>query len=222
MRPAQSAVRRSQCRRGAVASAGRVQRFWKSGAVDTWSLLPGITVQKQTGGKPLNGQKHFSGFPGRTRPVQYARMKAKHRLLIETGGPSQQDDPRCPLRNWTSGAYHLKRPQGSHAAFLSSETQGKVHGSLARAGKVKSQTPKKEKNAEKKKPPTGRAKKRILYNRRFVNATNMVGGKRRVRRWFFFYYSTACYVVARQTSNDESHRLSPSRTHCLDEPQRAE
>ena len=42
-----------------------------------------------------------------------------------------------------------------------------VHGSLARAGKVKSQTPKVEKQ-EKKKTPKGRAKKRILYNRRFV------------------------------------------------------
>jgi small subunit ribosomal protein S30e len=42
-----------------------------------------------------------------------------------------------------------------------------VHGSLARAGKVKSQTPKVEKQ-EKKKTPKGRAKKRMLYNRRFV------------------------------------------------------
>jgi ribosomal protein S30 len=40
-----------------------------------------------------------------------------------------------------------------------------VHGSLARAGKVKSQTPKVDKQ-EKKKTPKGRAKKRILYNRR--------------------------------------------------------
>jgi small subunit ribosomal protein S30e len=39
-----------------------------------------------------------------------------------------------------------------------------VHGSLARAGKVKGQTPKVEKQ-EKKKTPKGRAKKRNLYNR---------------------------------------------------------
>ena len=45
---------------------------------------------------------------------------------------------------------------------------GKVHGSLARAGKVKNQTPKVAK-AEKKKHVTGRAKKRQVYNRRFVN-----------------------------------------------------
>ncbi len=45
---------------------------------------------------------------------------------------------------------------------------GKVHGSLARAGKVRGQTPKVAKQ-EKKKKPKGRAMKRIKYNRRFVN-----------------------------------------------------
>ncbi|WPJ57357.1 hypothetical protein SMAC4_12821 [Sordaria macrospora] len=65
---------------------------------------------------------------------------------------------------------------------------GKVHGSLARAehqsdefrntGKVKSQTPKVEKQ-EKKKTPKGRAKKRLTYTRRFVNVT-MTGGKRKM------------------------------------------
>ncbi|KAE9407047.1 hypothetical protein BT96DRAFT_986998 [Gymnopus androsaceus JB14] len=56
---------------------------------------------------------------------------------------------------------------------------GKVHGSLARAGKVKSQTPKVEPQ-ETKKTPKGRAKKRTLYNRRFVNVTTLPGGKRRM------------------------------------------
>ena len=42
-----------------------------------------------------------------------------------------------------------------------------VHGSLARAGKVKSQCPKVDKQ-EKKKTPKGRAKKRTIYNRRWV------------------------------------------------------
>ncbi|KAK7704262.1 40S ribosomal protein S30 [Botryosphaeria dothidea] len=86
---------------------------------------------------------------------------------------------------------------------------GKVHGSLARAGKVKSQTPKesplggsggcypdpvKDRNEqldadvycalqvepqEKKKTPKGRALKRIKYTRRFVNVT-MTGGKRKM------------------------------------------
>ncbi|CAD6647391.1 XXYS1_4_G0031110.mRNA.1.CDS.1 [Saccharomyces cerevisiae] len=56
--------------------------------------------------------------------------------------------------------------------------KAKVHGSLARAGKVKSQTPKVEKT-EKPKKPKGRAYKRLLYTRRFVNVT-LVNGKRRM------------------------------------------
>lgn len=54
---------------------------------------------------------------------------------------------------------------------------GKVHGSLARAGKVRAQTPKVDKQ-EKKKKPTGRAKRRLQYNRRFVNAVRVPGRKR--------------------------------------------
>lgn len=56
-------------------------------------------------------------------------------------------------------------------------TMGKVHGSLARAGKVKGQTPKVEAQ-EKKKQPRGRAKKRMQYNRRYVNVVTGMGGKR--------------------------------------------
>merc|ERR1711860_117472 len=54
---------------------------------------------------------------------------------------------------------------------------GKVHGSLARAGKVKGQTPKVEAQ-EKKKKKTGRAKRRIQYNRRFVNVVANFGRRR--------------------------------------------
>merc|ERR1712223_482916 len=54
---------------------------------------------------------------------------------------------------------------------------GRVHGSLARAGKVKGQTPKVEKE-EKKKKRTGRAKRRIQYNRRFVNVVATFGRKK--------------------------------------------
>ncbi|KAG2323548.1 hypothetical protein Bca52824_016761 [Brassica carinata] len=46
---------------------------------------------------------------------------------------------------------------------------GKVHGSLARAGKVRGQTPKVAKQ-DKKKKPRGRAHKRLQHNRRFVTA----------------------------------------------------
>ncbi|EJK45539.1 hypothetical protein THAOC_35843 [Thalassiosira oceanica] len=57
------------------------------------------------------------------------------------------------------------------------ENMGKVHGSLARAGKVKGQTPKVEAQ-EKKKQPRGRAKKRMQYNRRYVNVVTGMGGKK--------------------------------------------
>jgi len=55
---------------------------------------------------------------------------------------------------------------------------GKVHGSLARAGKVRGQTPKVDKK-EKKKKPTGRAKRRLQYTRRFVNVVVAGPGRRR-------------------------------------------
>uniref|UniRef100_A0A8B9NTN5 FAU ubiquitin like and ribosomal protein S30 fusion n=1 Tax=Apteryx owenii TaxID=8824 RepID=A0A8B9NTN5_APTOW len=53
----------------------------------------------------------------------------------------------------------------------------KVHGSLARAGKVRGQTPKVAKQ-EKKKKKTGRAKRRMQYNRRFVNIVPGFGKKK--------------------------------------------
>ncbi|CAG0911315.1 unnamed protein product, partial [Cyprideis torosa] len=55
---------------------------------------------------------------------------------------------------------------------------GKVHGSLARAGKVRGQTPKVEKQ-EKKKKKTGRAKRRMQYNRRFLSSVPSYDGRRR-------------------------------------------
>jgi small subunit ribosomal protein S30e len=95
--------------------------------------------------------------------------------------------------------------------------EGKVHGSLARAGKVKGQTPKVEKAEKKKKrtgscqllsfffcsdrvffPPSfsnifgnhtlimmavfkyiGRCKRRLQYNKRFVNVAIGAGGKKK-------------------------------------------
>lgn len=54
---------------------------------------------------------------------------------------------------------------------------GKVHGSLARAGKVRGQTPKVEAQ-EKMKKPRGRAAQRLKYNRRYVNAVSGPGKKR--------------------------------------------
>lgn len=55
---------------------------------------------------------------------------------------------------------------------------GKVHGSLSRAGKVKNQCPKVDKQ-EKPKKPKGRAYVRLLYTRRFINVT-LTNGKRKM------------------------------------------
>ncbi|EGW01626.1 40S ribosomal protein S30 [Cricetulus griseus] len=54
---------------------------------------------------------------------------------------------------------------------------GKVCGSLACPGKVRGQTPKVAKQ-EKKKEKTGPAKRRMQYNRRFVNAVSTFGKKK--------------------------------------------
>ena len=64
------------------------------------------------------------------------------------------------------------------ARLLARALAGKVHGSLARAGKVRGQTPKVAKATDKKKKETGRAKKRLQYNRRFVNVVVGVGKKK--------------------------------------------
>ncbi|OAV93447.1 hypothetical protein PTTG_01604, partial [Puccinia triticina 1-1 BBBD Race 1] len=77
------------------------------------------------------------------------------------------------------------RDPGQHARTLNTETRhdlskmGKVHGSLARAGKVRSQCPKVAKQERTKKKLQGRAKKRACYNNRFA-ITTPHGGKRRM------------------------------------------
>lgn len=58
------------------------------------------------------------------------------------------------------------------------ESMGKVHGSLARAGKVRGQTPKVEPQ-DKPKSQTGRAAKRAQYNRTFVNVEASPMGKKK-------------------------------------------
>ncbi|CAN6279686.1 unnamed protein product, partial [Urochloa humidicola] len=68
-----------------------------------------------------------------------------------------------------------KSPERRRSAAAAA--MGKVHGSLARAGKVRGQTPKVAKQ-DKKKKPRGRAYKRMQYNRRFVTAVVGFGKKR--------------------------------------------
>lgn len=48
-------------------------------------------------------------------------------------------------------------------------------GALARSGKVRFSTPKKEPNCNRPKAKTGRARKRALYNRRFAGKTEDKG-----------------------------------------------
>ncbi|KAF7143072.1 hypothetical protein RHSIM_Rhsim05G0030100 [Rhododendron simsii] len=57
-----------------------------------------------------------------------------------------------------------KKPTANPFSQTRESTMGKVHGSLARAGKVRGQTPKVAKQ-DKKKKPRGRAHKRMQYNR---------------------------------------------------------
>ncbi|EYU41614.1 hypothetical protein MIMGU_mgv1a016770mg [Erythranthe guttata] len=77
--------------------------------------------------------------------------------------------------------FHYRQPKNNHRKNFrrnqSNTNMGKVHGSLARAGKVRGQTPKVAKQ-DKKKKPRGRAHKRMQYNRRFVTAVVGFGKKR--------------------------------------------
>ncbi|RHZ53756.1 hypothetical protein CDV55_102163 [Aspergillus turcosus] len=90
---------------------------------------------------------------------------------------------------------------------------GKVHGSLARAGKVKSATPKVEKQ-EKKKEPKGRALKRLKYTRRFVNVT-MTGGKRKIG----VVLRTTPFSASPQILQEVKNQQTLTGAFATDEPQ---
>ncbi|GFQ02023.1 40S ribosomal protein s30 [Phtheirospermum japonicum] len=96
-------------------------------------------------------------------------MPYPHRILTEY-------DTSADIATKTQAAAAEKT---SRSSLVDSEKRimGKVHGSLARAGKVRGQTPKVAKQ-DKKKKPRGRAHKRMQYNRRFVTAVVGFGKKR--------------------------------------------
>uniref|UniRef100_A0AC35U4M7 40S ribosomal protein S30 n=1 Tax=Rhabditophanes sp. KR3021 TaxID=114890 RepID=A0AC35U4M7_9BILA len=83
------------------------------------------------------------------------------------------------LDNNTSSIAELSLAHGSVLNINGRLLGGKVHGSLARAGKVRAQTPKVAKAEGKKKKKVGRAFRRIQYNRRFVNVALSGPGRKR-------------------------------------------
>ena len=81
-------------------------------------------------------------------------------IQLYSGGSPLEDDARLP--DLRSTAIDVTVPVAG----------GKVHGSLARAGKVKRQTPIVEKKERTKKEKTGRARQRQKYNKRVVVRVN--------------------------------------------------
>ncbi|XP_026748841.1 FAU ubiquitin-like and ribosomal protein S30 [Galleria mellonella] len=110
----------------------------------------------------VSGEESIGQIKDRLRAL--AEVGAEELTLSACGAPL---DDSCLVSDLDSTELDLTIPL----------LGGKVHGSLARAGKVKGQTPKVEKQ-QKKKKKTGRAKRRIQYNRRFVNVVQTFGRRR--------------------------------------------
>uniref|UniRef100_A0A336MQZ1 CSON005696 protein n=1 Tax=Culicoides sonorensis TaxID=179676 RepID=A0A336MQZ1_CULSO len=128
--------------------------------------------------KPLKMQIHIRGQNNHVLEVQPTETigEIKHKLSILEGIDAEDFTLSC------EGS--TLQVEDSVSTLSSVELDfnipllgGKVHGSLARAGKVKGQTPKVEKQ-EKKKKKTGRAKRRIQFNRRFANVVQSFGRRR--------------------------------------------
>ncbi|KAK8591076.1 hypothetical protein V6N13_031143 [Hibiscus sabdariffa] len=103
-------------------------------------------------------------------------------MLLIAGGPTRCQVEGLTLNHGCSAkSYKIERDKNpgveQQGPSFDESAMGKVHGSLARAGKVRGQTPKVAKQ-DKKKKPRGRAYKRMQYNRRFVTAVVGFGKKR--------------------------------------------
>ena len=151
----------------------QVQIFGGGRLTDAASLLMTQSPQPSANIAPWRGTKPLSGSHVRVAPAARGGPRGcclgtfrknctviirRLRIAIQSGRVPhrRQHGKRCVV-----GRPHRTHTLNSHGCI--------VHGSLARAGKVKSQTPKVEKQ-EKKKNPRGRAKKRMLYNRRYATA----------------------------------------------------
>lgn len=108
-----------------------------------------------------------------TGAESFAELKSKIAVL--------ENLPASELRLFSAGAPLVEGLVSSLTCATVDVTVallgGKVHGSLARAGKVRNQTPKVPKQ-EKPKKKTGRAAQRAKYNRRFVNVDQNLGRKK--------------------------------------------
>ena len=133
----------------------------------TQSPQQSANIAPWRGTKPLSGShvRVVSAARGGPRGCCFGTFRKNCTVIIRRLRIAIQSG-RVPHRRQHGKRCVVSRPHRTHTL---NPHVCIVHGSLARAGKVKSQTPKVEKQ-EKKKNPRGRAKKRMLYNRRYATA----------------------------------------------------